>query len=600
MPFDAGVMSAVVRELKTEAEGARVEKVAQPERDAVILHVRSKNGSRKILLSAAAGASRVGFTEENRENPAVPPMFCMLLRKQLTGGFITNIRQIGFDRAMEISVLSSDELGDSSEKHLVCEIMGTYSNIILLDSSRRIVSVLHPVSLNANNKRQVLAGFPYEDPDPQEGKITVTDVTREVFLSKLTDDLAHGVTTAADKYLLSHYAGLSPLLCREIVFRTAGESAKPIHECDAETLWLNFDRIYGGVKAGSFSPTLLTDRKQGKVTDFSFCDIRQYGANIEVKHYESVSALLDVFFAERDKAESIKRRGQDILRLLSNASARLAKKTALQKESLEESKHLDEWKTAGDLITANIYQLKKGMDKATLINYYDENMPEVIVKLDTRCTPAQNAQRYYKKYNKAKSALEMLAKQIEQSEAESAYIDTVFESLTKAETESDLAEIRAELALAGYGKKLDNMRRSKGLGRDKIKLKKELTPMRFITSDGFTVLCGKNNLQNDYVTTRVAEKNDYWFHVKNAPGSHVILVTDGVDDPPSTSFTECAKIAAFYSSEREKPLAAVDYTKARYVHKPNGSKPGFVIYDKNYTAYVTPDKDEVEALAAKK
>ena len=600
MPFDAGVMSAIVYELETDAVGARIEKVAQPERDAIVLHLRSKNGSRKLLLSAAAGASRVGFTEEQRENPAVPPMFCMLLRKQLTGGFITAVRQIGFDRAMEIAVLSSDELGDTSEKYLVCEIMGTYSNLILLDKDHRIVSVLHPVSLNANNRRQVLCGFTYADPDPQEGKVVVTSVTREQFLARLSDDVSNGVTTAADKYLLSRYAGLSPLICREIVYRTTGESNTPIHLCDSETLWLNLDRIYACLKNGAFVPCLLTDKTTGKVTDFSFCDIEQYGSSVSKTHVGSMSALLDSFYAERDKAESIKRRGQDILRLLSNASARLAKKTALQKESLEESRRLDEWKTAGDLITANIYQLKKGMEKATLINYYDENMPEVTVTLDTRLTPSQNAAKYYKKYNKAKSALEMLTQQIRQSEEETAYIDTVFESLTKAETESDLAEIREELASAGYGKKLDNMRRSKGLGKDRIKLKKDPVPMRFTTSDGYTVLCGKNNRQNDYVTTRVAEKNDYWFHVKNAPGSHVVLLLEGDDDPPAQTFTECAKIAAFYSSEREKPLTAVDYTKARYVRKPNGAKPGFVIYERNFTAYVTPSEQDIEALAVKK
>ena len=239
--------------------------------------------------------------------------------------------------------------------------------------------------------------------------------------------------------------------------------------------------------------------------------------------------------------------------------------------------------------------LKKGMESVKLVNYFDENMPEIEVKLDSRYAPAKNAQAYYKKYNKAKSAQIMLKKQLEESATESAYIDTVFESLTKAQNESDLTEIRAELAMSGYGKKLDNIRRSQPQG--KLKLKKELKPMRFVTSDGYEVFCGKNNLQNDYVTTKLADKNDYWFHVKNAPGSHVVMkCADSEQDPPSRSFTECAMIALYYSSEKEKPQAAVDYTKARYVKKPSGSKPGFVIYDKNYTAYVTVDKDVVESL----
>ncbi len=595
MPFDAGVMRAVVKQLENDAVGARIEKVYQPERDEIILNLRSKNGSKRLLLSASAGNSRVGFINADRENPAVPPMFCMLLRKHLTGGYITSVSQIGFDRAMEISLVSSDELGFQSEKHLICEIMGTYSNIILLDSERKIMSVMHPVSLSTNNKRQVLAGFKYENPDPQEGKVNALEVTKESFSEKLQSDIAQGVTTAGDKYLISRYSGLSPLTAREIIYRCSKSTSTPINECDEIALWFNFSLLYSGMNEGEFNPCLISD-KNGKVVDFSFCEIRQYGADFVVKQYEDVSELLDVFYEERDRNERIKRRGQDILRLLTNASQRIQKKTELQLASLEESKQLDKWKLYGDLITANIWMLKKGMESVKLVNYFDENMPEIEVKLDSRYAPAQNAQAYYKKYNKAKSAQIMLKKQLEESAAESAYIDTVFESLTKAQNESDLTEIRAELAMSGYGKKLDNIRRSQPQG--KLKLKKELKPMHFVTSDGYEVFCGKNNLQNDYVTTKLADKNDYWFHVKNAPGSHVVMrCADNEDDPPSRSFTECAMIALFYSSEKEKPQAAVDYTKIRYVKKPSGSKPGFVIYDKNYTAYVTADKDTVENLA---
>ena len=600
MPFDAGVMAAVVGQLKTEAVGARIEKVYQPERDEIILNLRSKSGSKRLLLSASAGNSRVGFIRADRENPAAPPMFCMLLRKHLTGGYITEIRQIGFDRAMEIALISSDELGFQSEKYLICEIMGTYSNVILLDKDRKIVSVMHPVSLAENNKRQVLVGFPYENPDPQVGKINVPDVTKELFLQKLADDLAASVSMSGDKYLISRYAGLSPLVAREIVYRASKQTGTPISACDGEALWFYFHAIYGALAAGEYAPCLITD-KNGKVLDFSFCEIRQYAASAVIRPFEDISELLDVFYEQRDRAESIKRRGQDILRLLTNASQRIAKKTELQLASLQDSEQAESWKLYGDLITANIYQLKKGMKSATLVNYFDETMPEVEIPLDFRYTPAQNAQNYYKKYNKAKSAKTMLARQIEESRAESDYIDTVFESLTKAEGESDLSEIRAELAMAGYGKKLDNMRRSQGMKGERQKLKKELKPMRFTTSEGYEVFCGKNNLQNDYVTTKLAEKNDYWFHVKNAPGSHVVMrCGDSASEPSAESFTECAMIAAFYSTEREKPQAAVDYTKARYVKKPSGAKPGFVIYERNYTAYVTADKETVDRLAAGK
>lgn len=596
MPFDAGVMAAVVKQLKDTVIGARVDKIYQPERDEIILSVRCSGESKKLLLSASAGNSRVGFCKAERENPMQPPMFCMLLRKHLSGAHILDVTQIGFDRAVEIKLSSTDEMGYYGEKYLVCEIMGTYSNVVFLDEKRRILGVLHPISLSTTNKRQVLVGFEYENPPKQEGKTDALEADKETFLDKIKNDVSNGFTGAADKYLISNYAGLSPLTSREIVYRATKATNTPLCDCDAEKIWFYFDSIYGGVKNGTFSPCLVTDAK-GKVIDFSFCEIRQYGAGGIVTQYDDVSELLDAFYFERDKQERVKHRGQDILRLLTNASARITKKTALQRESLAESERKDEYKRFGDIITANIYLLKKGMTSADLVDYYDENTPTVTVKLDERMTPAQNAQAYYKKYNKAKSAEVMLAKQLEESEKELRYIDTVFDSLTKADTEADLMQIRTELASSGYGKTLDNLRRSMTRTKKEYKnaLKKDYKPMRFVTSGGYEVLCGKNNLQNDYITCEVASKDDYWFHIKNAPGSHVILRC-GKDEPPSEDFTEAAMIAAFYSSQKELPQAPVDYTRVRNVKKPSGSKPGFVIYETNFTCYVTADAESVEKM----
>lgn len=594
MPFDAGVMSAVVKQLQDVAVGARIEKVYQPEKDEIVLNLRNKTGSKRLLLSSCAGSSRVCFITSDRENPANPPMFCMLLRKHLTGGHIISIRQIGFDRALEITLVSSDELGFQSEKHIICEIMGTYSNIILLDKDRKIVSVMNPVGLSTTNKRQVLIGFQYENPDAQQGKTNALEVTKEVFVDILKKDVASGLTNAGDKYLISKYSGLSPLTAREIVYRATKSTSTPINLCDPTALWFAFSTMYDTVKNRNFSPCLITD-KSGKVIDFSFYEIRQYNPDAIVKKYENISELLDTFYSQRDKNERIKRRGQDILRLLTNAQTRIYKKTELQLSSLEESKKLDVFKLYGDLITSNMYMLKKGMKNVSLVNYFDSGMPKIDIVLDERYTPSQNAQNYYKKYNKAKSALVMLEKQLEESKKENEYIESVFESLTKAQTEHDLDEIREELYISGYGKKLESIRHSNSY--KKAKLKKTHDTMRFVTSDGFEVLCGKNNLQNDYITTKLAEKNDYWFHVKNAPGSHVLLkCAEYDDDPPAKTFTECASIAAYYSSEKEKPQVAVDYTKARYVKKPSGSKPGFVIYERNFTAYVTADEKEILAL----
>ncbi len=596
MPFDAGVMAAVVKQLRESALGARIDKIYQPERDEIILNIRGVSQSRRLLLSACPGNARVGYCSADRENPQTPPMFCMLLRKHLSGGHITDVRQIGFDRAIEIRISANDEMGFASDKYLICEIMGTYSNIVFLDENRKIISVLHPVSLSVSNKRQVLCGFVYEDPPKQEGKIGALDITSEEFDAKIKSDIESGKAGAADKYLISSFAGLSPLTAREIVYRASGSTGTPLTEIDTDKLRFNYFLLYGNVAKNEFCPCLIRDAS-GNVVDFSFCEIRQYGANYACVMYENVSEMLDAFFEKRDRQESVKHRGQDILRLLTNAETRISKKIALQRESLSECAGKDEWKKTGELITANMYLLKKGMDKASLIDYSDESMPTVEIELDTRLTPAQNAQRYFKKYNKAKSAEIMLTEQIAQGEKELSYLDTIFDSLTKAETEADLSQIRNELAMTGYGKKLENMRKSLNKSKKDYKatMKTVYKPMRFETSGGYEVLCGKNNLQNDYVTTVAASKDDYWFHVKNAPGSHVVMRC-GKDDPSAEDFTQCAMIAAFYSSQKELPQAPVDYTRVRNVKKPSGSKPGFVIYESNYTAYVTANAEVVEKL----
>ncbi len=596
MPFDAGVMAAVVKQLEIQVVGARIDKIYQPDRDEVMLGLRVQNGNKRLLLSACAGNSRAGFCNAERENPATPPMFCMLLRKHLSGGHILSVKQIGFDRALEMKIGATDDMGFATERYLICEIMGTYSNVIFLDENRRILSVIHPVSLSASNKRQVLCGFEYEDPPKQEGKINALDVTEEIFAESCKNALDFGNASAADKFLIANFAGLSPLIAREITYRASGNTSTPLGNVDIQRLWFNFSKIYTDVKNGVFSPCLIKNT-DGKVMDFSFCEIRQYATLAVTKPYDDISELLDVFYSERDKNEHIKRRGQDVLRLLANAESRIKKKTALQRESLAECENRGTWKKYADLITANMYALKKGMKSAELIDYEDENMPTVSVPLDERLTPSQNAQKYYKKYAKAKSALVMLNEQIEESARELSYIDTVFESLAKAENENDFAQIRTELSMTGYGRKLENMRKSGNKSKKDYRqnMKKDYKPMRFMTSGGYEVLCGKNNLQNDYVTTVLASKDDYWFHVKNAPGSHVVMRC-GKDEPDAKDFTECAKIAVLYSSQKETPNAAVDYTRVRHVKKPSGSKPGFVVYDTNFTAFATADKDLADTL----
>ncbi len=600
MPFDAGFAAAITKELKESISGAKIEKIQQPERDEIILSLKSGRETKKLLISAKAGSARLGLTALEKENPQTPPMFCMLLRKHLSGGLIADISQLGFERAVEVKISTYSELGFPTEKYLILETTGRYSNIIFCDCDKKVISALRVSELASDEKRKLLCGFRYEPLPLPENREDPLGVSKEAFIKKLTDHAQSFGETLCDKYLLSSYYGISPLIAREITYRTVKDVSYTVAGivssglCD--NFYLNFNAVYSAVEKGIFSPVLIKD-KDGQVTEFSFCTILQYGNSAAVTELESFSKLLDTFYGQRDLRDRIRQKSQDIFKLLSNAESRISKKAELQREDMAACETKEEFRKYGDLITANMYMLKKGMTSAKLVDYSDESMPEVEVELEINLTPSQNAQKYYKKYNKMKSAQENLALQLEQSAQELQYIDTIFESLTKAQNEKDLEEIREELRAGGYGKKLDSLASSKTHTKKVLKQKNKAvySPMVFKTSGGYRVLCGKNNLQNDYITTVVAGKSDYWFHVKNMPGSHVVMFCND-EEPDALDFTECAMIAAYYSSGKKIPNVAVDYTKVRNIRKPSGAKPGYVIYDTNYSAYVTADEGKVLSL----
>lgn len=601
MPFDAGVTAAVCAELAQRAVGAKIEKIQQPEHDELVLSLKNGKDSRKVLISAKAGSARLGFTKLEKESPLAAPMFCMLLRKHLSGGVIGSVKALGFERAAEIGINTYNELGFPTEKYLIFETTGRYSNIILCDCEHKVISALRLSELASDEKRKLLCGFRYEPLPLPEHRISPLALSKTVFLTRIAEFAAqNGGEYPADKYLLSAYAGLSPLTAREIVFRTAGDTGATLSLLAArsltDSLYLHFEAIYKPTEKGIFRPTLLK-KKDGEPFEFSFCDILQYGSEAVTVPFDSISELLDTFYGSRDLRDRIRQKSQDIFKLLSNAEARIRKKEEMQRSDLAACAEKEAFKKCGDLITANMYRLKKGDTKATVIDYEDESMPEREIALEINLTPSQNAQRYYKKYNKMKSAEENLQKQLLQSAEELSYIDTIFESLTKARNERDLEEIREELRVGGYGKKLDSLSKSKS----KIKkarrndAKKTYRPMEFRTSGGYRVLCGKNNLQNDYVTTVLGGKNDYWFHVQNMPGSHAVLFC-GDEEPDAKDFTECAEIAAYFSSGKKIPNVAVDYTRIRNIRKPSGAKPGFVVYETHYSAYVTANEETVKKL----
>ena len=545
------------------------------------------------MLCAKAGSARVCISEIEKENPATPPMFCMLLRKHLSGGVIKSVTQLGFERAFRIEIASYNELGFPTNKYLIFETTGRYSNIIFCNEDEKVVSALRLSEGLSDEKRPLLCGFSYERMPIPEGKKNPVEISREEFL----EDYSCAVRELSgeypcDKYLVGAYYGVSPLVAREITCLACSHPSALMRDVSGEALYCSFEKIFGKVKRGDFCPVILADEK-GNFFEYSFCDITQYGSSASIHRCESFSSLLDEYYGKKDTSDRIKQKAQDIFKLLSNAFSRINKKAELQRRDLAECADKDKYRSYADLITSNIYLLKKGMTKVSVTDYSKEDMPQVEISLEVNLTPSQNAQKYYKKYNKLKSAEENLKIQLAEAERELAYIDTVFESLTKAQTEKDLAEIREELSSGGYGKKLESLSRAYGKKQQKMKKQsKTYSPMTFVTSGGWQVLCGKNNLQNDYITTVKAGKNDYWFHVKNMAGSHTVMLC-GDAEPDAVDFTECAMIAAYYSSGRKIPNVAVDYTKIRNIKKPSGAKPGFVVYETNYSAYVTADETRV-------
>ncbi len=586
MAFDAGMLACTLSELKKVALGAKIEKVYQPERDEIILSMRSFEGTKRLLINAGSGNPRIGFSEQNKENPQNPPMFCMLLRKYLQGAKLVEIEQAQFDRIAFLGFLTRDELGFECRRYLIVELMGKYSNLIFADGDKKIINALRTTDFSFDSVRQLLTGMTYTLPS-QNGKINPLTVTFEEFSSILASAPAD---KPCDKLLVSSFMGVSPAVAREICFRSTAHTDTPVSYCFADDLFAKFCEVFDSVRQESFSPTLVLDGDNS--VEYSFIPLTQY-KNLELRHIPSAGALLDMYFCARDNRQRVHQRASDILRLLTNAESRLKKKLELQRAELAECDKGESYRKCGDLITANIYRLSRGMSEALLEDYEamdeDGNIPCVAVKLDTRLSPSANAQVYYKKYNKTKNARVELARQIALGESELEYIYTVFDSLSKAESPADLAEIRDELYRSGYASRMKSYSAPS----------KQKAPaiMQFVTPDGMTVLCGKNNTQNEYVTHRLAEKHDYWFHARKTSGSHVVLVTNG-QEPTDLDFTTAAEIAAYYSSAEGSNIG-VDYTLARNIKKASGAKPGFVIYHTNWTAYVNPNSEKIAELRVK-
>lgn len=584
MAFDAGMLAASVAELDARAVSYRVDRISQPSRDEVVLTLHGRGENCRLLINAGPNAPRLGLTRIATDNPDKPPVFCLLLRKHLIGARLAEVKQQGFERAAELTFAARDEMGFPCTRILIAEVMGKYSNLILCDGDRKIISAMKTVDFTTSSKRQVLPGMTYEIP-PAQDKLDPLTSGREEFFGAFS---AYPPERTAEKFICSTYLGLSATTGREIVFRATRHTDTPLSYCDPETLFEAFADVVGVIKERRFSPTLVT--LDGRPAEYSFMPLHQYG-DAALKSFESAGELLDTFFSERDREARTRQRASDLLRLITNAEARISKKLAAQRAELADCEKGATYRDIGDLITANIYRLKRGDRAVTLTDYSHQNadgsFPEVGIELDSRLTPSANAQKYYKKYAKSKTAQIELTKQIKLGEAELEYIYSVFDSLTHAETVADLTEIRDELYRSGYASKMKSYTASRKPTKPAV--------AKFVTSGGYTVYCGKNNLQNEYVTFRLAEKTDWWFHAKGTQGSHVLLVSHG-EEPDAKDFTEAAMIAAYYSRAGEGASVEVDYTKAGNVKKPANGKPGLVIYHSNWSCTVTPAPETVKKL----
>ena len=582
MALDGAFLRHLKKEITDRALGARVDKIYQPNKEELVFLLRTRQEAFKLLLSARANSPRIHFTQYAPENPKVPPMLCMLLRKRLSGAKLVEVRQPGLERLLYLDFDAANELGDKVRLSLVIEIMGKYSNIILVDGQGKIVDALKRVDEEMSSQRLVQPGLAYELP-PAQNKPCMLECQPE----EIVEAIVHQPKNQSlNKGILNALQGLSPVVCREIehqVGRGQELFTRDLTQEQRERLRFFLERLFTTVRDTAGDPYMVTKIK-GKPMEFSFLNIVQYGTLASVSRWEDFSSLLDEFYEERDRQDRMRVKAQDLLRLLANASERLSRKINLQRGELARSEDREHLRVCGDLINANLYRIERGSAFADLENFYDENRL-MRVKLDPALNATQNAQKYYKEYRKAKTAQQVLGEQIAQAEQELLYVDSVFDCLSRAQSESELNEIRQELREEGYLKAV----------RDKRKPPAPLAPLEFVSSEGFRILVGRNNRQNDKLTLKQANNNDIWLHTKNIPGSHTIIVTGG-RQPGDATLKEAAMLAAYHSRAKDSSQVPVDYTQVRYVSKPQGAKPGMVIYVHYQTLFVTPQHELTEKL----
>lgn len=581
MALDGIYLHKLKNEIEKAALGSRIDKVSQPSKDEIVLTLRGKSGAQKLLLCVRANSPRIQLTAHTLENPSVPPMLCMLFRKHLVGAMIKSIRQQELDRILFIDFDATNEIGDKVTLTLCIEIMGKYSNIILIDGDGKIIDSVKRVDFSTSAVRQILPGLNYMLPPGQSKCNLLTDDPHDAV--RLIDGADDGQKLS--KAVLSAVQGISPIVAREITHLSCGED-KFVGEVSQKELD-SIGNLLSEMKTDldKLTEAYMVSDETGKPIDYSFLDIKQYGSRASVRKYENFSALLDDYYYEKDRIERTRHKGQELFRLVSNLTERTARKLNIQREELAKCGDRETLRIYAELINANVYRLEKGAVYYDLENYYDGNKT-VRISCDPSLSPVKNAQKYYKEYKKAQTAEKMLTELIKKGEDELEYFKTVEDELIRSDTESELNSVREELASLGYVKTRNKSNK---------KPPKALPPMEFETTDGFTVLVGRNNVQNDRLSMKQANNHDMFMHIQKQPGSHVIIVSDN-REISDQAIEEAAVIAAYYSSARQSSRVPIDYTPVKNLKKPNGAKPGYVIYHVYYTITVKPDGEFVEKI----
>ncbi len=579
MALDGIFINFLCNEISENLIGAKVEKVHQPTKNELVLILRSRQGSFKLFMTADANAPRFHIIENAPENPQTPPMLCMLLRKKLTGATLTEIEQAGLDRVVLFKFNATNEIGDKVKLTLAVEIMAQHSNVILINEENKVIDALKRVDSEKSSYRLVLPGALYKLP-PEQNKLDIRK-EKESVIADLILNLQNSTLSSA---ILKILQGVSPLLSRELALRVTAEDkfVSELTESEKQKLTETLGKLKVTLQANIIEPTIILDKTE-KPLEFSFMPVLQYGSEYKSIKKNSLSELLAGFYSEKDRVNRTRSKASELFKQLDSLLERTARKLNNRREELKQCANREEIKIKAELITASQYMLKKGDSVYEVYNYYDNNAP-LKIEADPALTPTQNAQKYYKEYKKACNAENMLIKLVEEGENELAYLESVKDLLLRSTLEREFNEIKEELALQGFLK-------SKNNGKKQMK-KAALPPLEFKTSQGLTVLVGRNNICNDKLTFKMGRKGDIWLHAQKAPGSHVLLVSDG-NEVPDDAIVEAAEIAAYFSSVKESTIATIDYTDVKNIKKPNGAKPGFVVYYTYYSVNVKP-KNPIE------